>query len=93
MTTLATTQDPTEALAVLAALHGLEALYSVQATNRDGHLVLHVAIQQSDAESWRAAIGGMPRFTETKHTHYSSWRTSAIWLEYGAIVHLLYADY
>lgn len=93
MTTLAATQEPTDALAVLASLHGLESLYSVQTTNRDGHPVLHVAVHQSDAEGWRRAIGGMPPFAETKHPHYSSWRTSAIWLEYGATIHLLYADY
>lgn len=90
MTTLATRPDAEQALRNLADLHHIEPLHSVQTTNKAGHLVLHVAVLEQDAQAWRAAIGA-PAFTETRHAHYSTWRTSVMWM--GTTTHLLFCTY
>lgn len=90
MTTLATRPEAEQALVNLADLHGLDAIHTVQVTNKAGHLVLHIALLEIHAEAWRAAIGA-PAYTETRWTHHSTWRTSAMWM--GTTTHLLYTTY
>lgn len=79
---------PLEALGNLVTLHHLPQLQSVYVTRSSGHVVIDIALTDTTAESWRAAVAA-PAFAPLPRPHYSHWRTSVLWM--GAELRLHYA--